>query len=79
MIGWGWGLDLCCQTGLGFKGSKGEMKVGGVKEISPNIIESTIGTLNPKPIQPFFEPPERVWFGARLSRWGRGFAGSGFG
>ena len=26
-------------------GSKGGMKVGGVKEIRPNIIESTIGTL----------------------------------
>ena len=26
-------------------GSKGVMKVGGVKEISPNIIEFTIGTL----------------------------------
>ena len=27
------------------RGSKGGMKVGGVKEISPNVIESTIGIL----------------------------------
>ena len=26
-------------------GSKGGMKVGGVEEISPNIVESTIGTI----------------------------------
>ena len=40
------------QPGLGFLGvqglslgSKGGMKVGGVKEIGPNIVESTIGIL----------------------------------
>ena len=35
---------LCC-LGRHSGGSKGGMKVGGVKEISPNIIESTIGIL----------------------------------
>ena len=35
------------RLGRGFfhGGSKGGMKVGGVEEISPNIVESTIGTI----------------------------------
>ena len=37
-----WPLHVLCSGG-----SKGGMKVGGVKEMSPNIVESTIGTLEP--------------------------------
>ena len=55
-------------------GSKGGMKVGGVKEVSPNTMEST----NPPGFIPRFEPPDIFilhswgpWLGFPLTSPGR--------
>ena len=43
-------------SGPRIRGSKGGMKLGGIKEISPNIVESTIGIFNPPSFIP--QPPD---------------------